>query len=260
MKHTASKINEIRKHLRTLALIIVPAVALILGAFAPEARAEDELEFADTEFNIEFNSSDEDLGVRGFVDGEPWKELEIENPKGRTIAEIEAKKRMAKQGYAELFFESGEPTLAKVPIKKFLKRFPEGTYEFEGETTKGQEIEGEAEFTHVIPCGPDPTINAVVGGGNVTITWSEPNTVVDLDNTVSGSVVCIGPAPTIVGYEVILEGDGSELTFKLDAEVIPSTQLIIPLSLLEDGIEYKFEVIAIEESGNQTITESFFNT
>ena len=96
-----------------------------------------------------------------------------------------------------------------------------------------------------------------MAGETVTITWSEPDTVVDLENTVSGDVQCIGPAPTIIGYEVILEGEETEFTFKLPVGI---NELVIPLSILEAGIEYKFEVIVIEESGNQTITESDFMT
>ena len=262
MTHTRNNRKLIKRHMRMLAILLIPAVALILGAAAPELWANDddddddgELLFEEVEFNIEFNYTDEDLGVRGFVDGEPYKELEIEDPNEKVIAKVKAKKSMKLQGFAELFFESGEPELSEVSVQEFLARFPEGTYEFEGETIEGDEIEGEAEFTHVIPCGPE--IEANIVGTNVVIEWEAPTTVVDPDNTVSGNVVCIGPPPTIVGYEVILESDDRELTFKLDASV---TELTIPLSLLEPGTEYEFEVIAIEESGNQTITEDDFET
>jgi hypothetical protein len=34
----------------------------------------------------------------------------------------------------------------------------------------------------------------------------------------------------------------------------------VPEEFLEDGTEYKFEVLAIEASGNQTITEGAFET
>ena len=190
MQHTRKGGNKMKKHMLILPVFLVAVVALILGATAPGVWADDHddelvLEFEDAEFNIELNSSDRDVGVRGFVDGEPWKEVEIENPRGRTIAEIEAKKRMAKQGFAELFFESGEPILEDVSFRKFLRRFPEGTYEFEGETTGGDDIGGEAEFTHVIPCGPDLTLDADVDetAETVTISWSQPTQVVDPEAT-----------------------------------------------------------------------------
>ena len=85
---------------RLFAILLVFVLALILGISAPLAWAGsdvDELEFEEVEFNIEFYSTDNDLGVRGFVDGVPWREVEIENPKGCTIAEVEAKKSMAKR-------------------------------------------------------------------------------------------------------------------------------------------------------------------
>ena len=38
------------------------------------------------------------------------------------------------------------------------------------------------------------------------------------------------------------------------------TSLTIPAEFFEPGTEYELEVIAIEESGNQTITVQFFDT
>jgi hypothetical protein len=272
MKNTRSKNNGTKRHLRMLAILLVPLVALILGAAAPELWAgddkdDDELEFEETWFNIEFNFSDQDLGVRGFVDGEPWKEVEIENPKGRTIAEVEAKKRMAKQGFAELFFESGEPTLEEVSIKKFLKRFPEGTYEFEGETIEGEEIEGEAEFTHVIPCGP---AGLSASGDPIVITWDFVTQVVDLDNSEFDKVSCIDPEDPedldIVGYrveveweEVLNEGteDEEEIKHRFGIDLkADQNSVTVPPEFIPSGQDYQYEVLVVEASGNQTITEA----
>ena len=36
MKHTQSKNNGMKRHMRMLAILLVPVVALILGAAAPE--------------------------------------------------------------------------------------------------------------------------------------------------------------------------------------------------------------------------------
>lgn len=265
LKKLSPKTNGNMNSIRLLAVLLVALVALGLGAAAPQSRAgdwdEEELEFEETEFNIELNATDRDVGVRGFVDGEPWKEVEIENPYGRKIAEVEAKKSMARQGFAELFFESGEPLLEDLPFRRFFKRFPEGIYEFEGETIEGDEIEGEAEFTHVIPCGPDEELEAVVGANTVTIIWSEPDQVVDpkaTDHTGGTEIVCMEPKEELVieGYEVIIEGEDVEYTFVLPADD-NDTELVLPLELFPPGV-YDFEVIVIEESGNQTITEDDF--
>jgi hypothetical protein len=264
MKHTRKKNMEMTRYMRMLAILLVPVIALILGASAPELLAADgevELEFEEAQFNIEFNSSDEDLGVRGFVDGEPWKEVEIEDPKGRTIAEVEAKKSMAKQGFAELFFESGEPSLEEVSIKKFLKRFPEGTYEFEGETIEGDEIEGEAEFTHVIPCGPKnlSATGANVPNNPIIITWDFVTQVVDLENSEFENVMCKDSEDLeIVAYRVEAEWeDADEVVhiFGIDLKA-DQNSVTIPPEFIPSGQVYKFEVLAIEESGNQTLTEA----
>jgi hypothetical protein len=261
-----------KRYFRMLAILLVPVVALILGAAAPELWAggrghdndnEDELEFEETWFNIEFNFSDQDLGVRGFVDGEPWKEVEIENPKGRTIAEVEAEKSMAKQGFAELFFESGEPTLDEVSIKKFLRRFPEGTYEFEGETIEGDEIEGEADFTHVIPCGPDNLL--ATNSIPIVITWEPVTQVVDLDSTYDNVDCEDSDDLEIVGYrveveweEVLNEGteDEEEIKHRFGIDLkADQFQVTVPPEFIPPGQDYQFEVLAVEVSGNQTITE-----
>lgn len=267
----SARLRGKRSASRLLTFLLIPVVALVLGITTPAVWAEDdddddELLFEEVEFNIEFNSTDNDLGVRGFVDGEPIKELEIEDPKGKEIAELEAEKGLKLQGFAELFFESGEPTFEEVSVPEFLARFPEGTYEFEGETIEGDEIEGEAEFTHVIPCGPELDEVDIVGG-NVVISWTDPTTVVDPIATGNGpEEVCVNPGDLdqeleIVAYEVILESDARELVFKLEADGFdPESGLEIPLSLLEENTEYDYEVIVIEESGNQTITEDDFDT
>ena len=274
MKHTRSKNNGTKRHLRMLAILLVPLVALILGAAAPELWAgddnddDDELEFEETWFNIEFNFSDQDLGVRGFVDGEPWKEVEIENPKGRTIAEVEAKKSMAKQGFAELFFESGEPPLNEVSIKKFLRRFPEGTYEFEGETIEGDEIEGESDFTWVIPCGPE---NLQATGENtsmnpIVITWDFVTQVVDLKSKFNNVECENSDDLEIIGYRVEAEWEevlnpGTEdeeevvHTFGVDLKA-DQNSVTVPPEFIPSGQEYQYEVLVVEASGNQTITEA----
>jgi len=41
MKHTQSKNNGMKRHLRLLAILLVPAIALIIGAAAPKVWADD---------------------------------------------------------------------------------------------------------------------------------------------------------------------------------------------------------------------------
>jgi hypothetical protein len=243
-----------------LAIILVPVVALILGAAAPELWAEDDCEDLEFEawFNIEFNATDEDLGVRGFFDGDPWQEVEIEDPDGRTIAKIKARKSMADQGFAELFFESGEPTLEEVSIETFLGRFPEGTYEFEAETIDECEVEVEAEFTHVLPC---PPANLYVTGYPFIITWDAVTQMVDLEYSEPDNVDCTTGDLEIVGYRVEVEWEeelsGKEIVHKfgVDLDAGQSSLTLPPEFIPWDVEEFQYEVLAIEASGNQTITE-----
>ena len=252
------------RSMRLLAVLMIPVVALIMGGAVSNGWAQD------CWWNIEFNASDGDVGVRGFFDNDPWKELEIEDPKDRTFIEVGAEnKKMRRQGLAEWFFESGEPTLLEVSFETFLRRFRPGLWEFEAEPTGGgDEFECEELFTHVIPCAPVIGVEEV--DGVISITWDEVTTGVNTvltDDAVAGLgpeeeweielLNCTGPAPTIIGYEVIVEEAESGKIYKID---VPANVLsvMVPPEFLDLGDEFQYEVLAIEESGNQTITEEEF--
>ena len=243
------------KQVQLLAVNMVPVIALILGGAISDGWAQP-----DCFFNIELNATDLDVGVRGFFDDAPWDELEIENPRGRTISEDESKRGLKRQGKAEWFFESGEPPLTEVSFRKFLRRFPEGDYEFEAELINGDEVECIAEFTHVIPCPPAINKNPFDNDNdNRTIGWIVPTTAVNTEATddaveISGldaEVVCFNNGPEVVidGFEVIVEGENGDLSITLPSD---ATSFVVPDELGEFD---KFEVLAIEESGNQVITE-----
>jgi hypothetical protein len=197
------------------------------------------------------------VGVQVLLDGEPWQSLKIESPDGRTILDITASRSLGEQGLTELFFESSEPSLDEIPLAEFLARFPEGKYKFEGKTIDGQEIEGEATFTQVIPAGPvvvSPKEGDEVDPKNLVISWEAVTK--KIEGSGEGNLV-------IVAYQVIVERtDNAQLgaalrTFdiKLRATSDPTQSVTVPPEFLESGTEYKFEVLAIEAGGNQTITE-----
>ena len=127
--------------------------ALLLGMFTQPGWADDHdeedcQEKYDVTWFIEINATDGDAGVQLLLDGKQWKELEIENPKGKELLNVRTKGSLKKQGLTEFFFESAEPSFEEQSLKKFLKLFPEGEYEFEGETTNNEEICATAELTH----------------------------------------------------------------------------------------------------------------
>jgi hypothetical protein len=97
----------------------------------------------------------------------------------------------------------------------------------------------------------------------IVISWGEVTEVVDPVATDSaGETVCTDPDDLdqeleIDTYQVIVEGADGDLIVDLSAE---ARSLTVPPELLAPNSLYIFEVLAKEESGNQTITESFFCT
>jgi hypothetical protein len=277
MKNTRKKSNGMRRHMLMLPVLLVAVVALILGAAPSEGWAQPDP--PECFFNIELNASDLDVGVRGFFDYAPWVDLLIIAPAPPgplpppTIADVMAVNNLADQGFAEWFFESGEPTLADVPFSTFLPRFPEGTYLFDSNPLGGGigTEDCQADFTHVIPCAPEISAAGNRGLG-VTISWDDVTEVVDpaaTDAAIGANgdeveVVCVSPGDLsqvleIVGWEVIVETevDGEVKIYEIDLPA-DATSVSVPPEFIALGEEFQFEVLAIEISGNQTITEEDF--
>lgn len=247
------------KQMRLLAVLLALVVALILGTAFSQAWSGGS-EFEVTEFKIEFNSTDQDVGVQAFIDGEPWRSVSIINPKWRTILAVKSIRSLARQGVTELFLESGEPTLDEVSLQQFLHRFPEGTYRFFGTDVDGKFVRGRAEFTHVIPCGP--TGLAASRGANtpedpIVLSWDPVTQVIDLDSTFDNLTCENSGDLEIVGYRVEAEWeDDNEVVHTFGIDLKPDQHSVtLPPEFIPAGQEYKFEVLAIEESGNQTLTE-----
>ena len=209
-------------------------------AVSPNLIAE---QFSIARIYIEYNSTPQDLGFHITLDGEDWRSLKIVNPKGKTIFEVAGKAAFRELGMTELFFEGAEPALSEVPLAELLGMFPEGTYRFMGTTVDGKRINGTSTFTHAIPDGP--TIWSEVSGDNVVIRWN-PVTAPPRGFPVRNI--------EIVGYQVIVEKflvtlPGSATSVTVPKEFMRS----IPAGVV------LYEVLAIDASGNQTITEGSFN-
>jgi len=219
-------------------------------------RERNEIRFSKAKIIIEFNSTAEDVGVQVSLDGEPWKMVAAFDPNGSKILDILGQRSLNKQGLTELFFESSEPSLVDLPIEEFLARFPAGEYGFEGETIEGDEIEGEAILTHVIPKGPaiispasttnDPP---VVDPNNLVIAW-EPVT-----ESITGS-----EAIEIGGYQVIVEQVEPHRVYSIDLPASRTSVRVPQEFFVQRDTLHIFEVLAIEAGGNQTITEGNFVT
>ncbi len=249
-------LHSIFKTSRILPVLFVPLIALSLGA-APwddDDDDEDEIELEEAEVFIEFNFTDGDIGIQFFWDGEAWKKMSIKGPHGRTVLRVKSSGYLADQGLAEGFFESNEPSLDELSMEVFFERFPAGEYEFEGRTVDGDEIEGETEFTHVLPAPPS---NLWPADGDDVDHWAP--LVVTFDAVTQD---LDGQPLTPVLYEVIVETEGDilrVLSLILDGGVAHPA-VTIPPEFLTPETEYKLEIIVQEESGNKTIAETEFST
>ncbi len=240
------------------ALATISCAAFAHDSFVSQAIAQ--VEFDDAEFFIEINGTDGDAGVQLKLDGEGWNSLEMTNPIGGILLELDADESgsIGLQGLTEFFFESAEPSFDDQTLAELFALFPEGEYEFEGMTTEGEMIVATAEFTHNIPAIPEPEV-IVYDDGGVEITWMEVEDAFDDPNGAP-----VGDDIEIDMYRVIVDAldEEGEGLVTLDIE-LPATsdRISIPeefLALSSEG-EFKFEVIATEESGNQTIFEGEFD-
>jgi hypothetical protein len=260
--------------------------AAAFAAAAPMSLAgrdgEDEIPFEEAKLFFELNDTDGDLGIHALIDGEPWMRLEIEDPNERRMLLVWVDGRLRRQGLTEVFFESAEPPFDELSPKKFFHRFPAGKYEIEGTTLDGRELESIVELTHVMPapageifvsgtevvlesvdCDDETTIPQI-GAGPVVIAWA-PVTMSHPDPQGGGAGVQPPVPITIKNYEVVVEAqrqlNGEEFTSVLSLILPPSrTSITIPEDFLGEGGQFKYEILAREESDNQTAVESCFIT
>ncbi len=224
-------------------LVAVVAVFLTMGESALGAQLDE------AEVFIEWNSTDDDFGIQFFWDGEPWEEMSIKF-EGEEVLEVETDGSVEDQGLTEGFFESAEPTTDELSMEEFLERFPEGEYKFKGEAKEGGRLRGKAEFTHTLPEPPE-NLSPAAGATNV------PNTGFTASFT-HNAVDTEGNPIEIEYYEVVVEKEEDDPILQTFKVILPPDvkEVDVPEQFLEPDTEYKLEVIAVEESGNKTITET----
>jgi hypothetical protein len=212
---------------------------------------------ADAKLIFEYNSTDGDTGVHGLFDSSGWSELCVYDPSGKLLLGVKPQGQLKDLTMGGIFFESREPSEDEISQDQILAMFPEGKYKVVGTTFEGKRLTGEATLTHDIPAPPAitaPEDGAVVDPNNLVVSWNPVTQTVD-----GGSV-------DVTGYEVIVTKENHEDPHGfsqpiLSAHAGPSAaSLTIPSEFLEPGTEYELEVLALETSGNQTITVQFFTT
>lgn len=236
--------------LRAMSSVLL-AMAGLLGA-APPAGAEP---FSAARIIFEINASAGDGGIQVFVDGTGWNRLEVFEPGGQKVFDVFGSHSVGTTGVTELFFESAEPSFEDLPLQDLLARFSAGAYRFEGVTVDGARLTGRATLSHALPAGP----RVVAPAEGATLSPTAP-VVIDWDpvtNAFPGTTLPV----TIVGYQVIVERLKPKPLIAFQV-TLPATvtSVTVPAEFVQRGADYLFEVLAIERSGNQTITEGSFKT
>jgi hypothetical protein len=251
---TKSYIEKTDYWLRVSSLTILLLMAMTIQSYSEDSQQGPIVRFKDARIKIETNATDSDAGIQVFIDVDTWKSIKIYDPNEKLIFQSVASGSLARQGGTELYFESAEPDFSELPFEEFLKRFPQGVYKFRGVGLEGESLVGNATLTHNVPKGPR-LVSPLKGGplqdpNNTVLTWKP-----------------VPPAngSPIIAYQVLVIQTNSPFKaipkFTLDI-MMPAnaTRLKVPPGFLLPDTEYEWEVLAIEEGGNQTLSTSLFTT
>ena len=142
-------------------------------------------------------------------------------------------------GVRSLTLESPEPDDDKI----VRADFPAGTYRFEGTTTKGAHLRGEAQLSHVFPEPaafeyPRPDQKDVPATA-LTLRWSVPK--------------------GIESCAIVIEQTGSAHEIRA---LLPGSarSFMVPEGFLRAGKAYKFAIGTVAKDGNRSFIEAAFTT
>jgi hypothetical protein len=219
----------------------IGAAAATLSAFAypvTGAGAEDG-RFQKLSVYLERNIQDHDAEIRfeatGAEDG--LAALKVLAPGERMV--IDLRSPDSKLGVRSLTLESPEPDDDKI----VRADFPAGAYRFEGTTTKGEHLRGEAQLSHVFPQPaafeyPRPDQKDVPATA-LTLRWSVPK----------GIEACA----------LVIEQTGS--TFEIRALLPGSAKsFTVPKGFLRAGQTYTLAIGTVAKDGNRSFIETRFTT
>jgi hypothetical protein len=208
----------------------------------------EEAPFKTATLIVEINATDGDAGLQIFLDHDAWKTIAISRPDGTKIVDFQTQSELQNYGLTELFSESTEPPFTEFPLEEFKKLFPEGNYLFEGETIEGERIESTVPLSHAFPEEPEilsPEEESTVAPDELVVRWSPLPAVEGVE---------------IVGYQVVVVTE-TEPSRALEADLpATTTEMTVPAEFMEPGTDFKAEVLAIEASGNKTLSEVTFTT
>lgn len=212
--------------------------------------------FNEADLFFEENATAGDLGIHFAIDHaseDAWRRVTIFFPNGERFINARAGGSEAEIGVTGLFSESAEPSYDNLPRDEFLEMFPEGEYTFVGWTINGNMLVSTDVLTHNIPLEP------------VSITPEEGD-IVDYDRPLiirwRRTPDPAPPESVIISYEVIVTKEQEDEPKRvISVQLLPTQRSVrIPVEFLEPDKNYKYEIVAKETSGNQTITEVAFRT
>ncbi len=219
--------------------IVAAAAALsalacpITGATAEDGRFQKLLVY------LERNVQDHDAEIRfeatGAEDG--LAALKVMAPGERTV--IDLRSPDSKLGIRSLTLESPEPDDDKI----VRADFPAGAYRFEGTTTKGANLRGEARLSHVFPKPaafeyPRPDQKDVPANA-LTLRWSVPE-------GIEACAIVIEQTGSAYEIRALLPGSAKSFT--------------VPAGFLRAGQTYKFAIGTVAKDGNRSFIEAGFTT
>ena len=250
--------------------LLAAGMTLATIAHAADAARTPAEPFKVANIHFETNASACDMGIQIIFDTEGITKGLFKDPDGRRIYTFQSSGGMkAIGGQTEGFLEGVEPQITEllealgcepsdeeeeISLEDLFEAFPAGDYTLRG-TREGARFEDEATLTHFIPAGPE-----IVAPAEGTVVPDDAALLIDWEPVTEAILPGLEPVH-IVGYHVIVVEAGGEALPQLDVDV-PSdeTSVTVPAEYLNPSTVYQFEVLATEESGNQTITEGFFCT
>lgn len=249
---------------RVLVLPLVTVTLLAGTATLTPGASRPPQSFSEGEIFFELNDTDGDLGIHASIDGGPWTDLKVERLGAQQLLSIRSLGGLRTQSLTALTFESAEPSFDQLPPADFLRRFPEGRYEIEGNAQGGGTIRSTARLSHVFAAPPENvTLSGMPAAKScedrplpkvsppVTIRW-DPVTRSHPEIGKKGPI-------TVSRYQLFVErslqSGGITLTLDLPPTV---TEFEVPTSVTNGASEFKFEIIVRTSTGNNTAVESCF--
>ena len=221
------------------------ALLLASWAVAKSACAQPPYQpksFPVAQIRFEQNATDGDVEVVFEVSGrgEGLTKLAVEAPDGRRVVDFASDESgAAVSGIRQFVFESPEPK----DVAGLKAAFPEGVYNFEGETESGLKLRGKAALSHKLPATTSfviPKANAPdVPASDLTISWA--------------------PVSQVTAYIVELEQEdlNTSITARLPAS---AKSFAVPNGFLRPGAEYQLGIGTVGQDGNVSYVETHFST